>query len=696
MHPTAKSNEKDNAIANYKEKSAKTNALLAERDALLTEQEARLVKQEARPEKLDVLSDDELDHISALQSLAAAKDIALAERDARLAENDRMLAEQSKRIVKLQSEVETLSTTIHRAEQIIAYVTQRFASAMKKRSFRRLRHALKVRFFRLPVGTSRYSLIRNSVFFDKNYYLSSNPDVKAEKLDPVVHYLQLGGRQGRDPGPQFSEAGYRALSPDVAATSLSSLEHYESHGRSEGRRLLAPGPSLNVLAAAARLKKSARLLDPVSLQQLLERSGLFDPAAYLELNKDLLSSGVDPWAHFLSGGLQEGRPFTTPSVVARALSRLAPEIQDALLEVNERLSGEASQEQLRKAAQPLITSDYKIAVYCNSQGNFFMQEIANVFYWQLKALGINAHLRSDESELSEKFNIRTFVAPHEFFWLGRGERWRDLAGAPGSILYNVEQAQTKWFCRAAPYLIQAPLVLDINFQTAILLRQLGCNSIHYMPPYLPACPYTIPQLEVSQIDHVRGYNFSRNSFDWTQHPGLAERPIDILFVGTGSERRLKAIERLRGLADKYRFLCVYTHQSSPLNDTNGQTRKLGLRDAHALAQRSKIVLNVHRDWIGYFEWPRMVMQGFWQGACVVSDPCFPDPVFTSGVHFLEEATRHLPELLDWLLGTPDGQTKMNEIAAAGYGRAVSPAVKVAMLAPMMTALHRVAAGTVST
>jgi SAM-dependent methyltransferase len=712
--------QKSNAIAGYKEKIAKANALLAERDERLAEQEARLAKREAQPEKQEALLNDQLDRIGAMQSLIAAKDIAIvegrrqiealaAERDARLGENDRLLAEQSTRIAKLQSELETLSRTIHRAEQIIAYVTQRYAAAMKKRSFRRLRHAVKVRFFRLPVRTSRYSLIRDSVFFDKNFYLISNPDVKAGKLDPVVHYLDFGGQEGRDPGPQFSETGYRALSPDVAVTSLSALEHYESHGRNEGRRLLAPGPRLNApgphdesnhttpaASVAAEPPEKPAIPDPSVIRRALERSGLFDLAAYLEMNEDVRSSGLDPWAHFLGDGLRDGRPFTAPDLVARALSRLAPDIQDEFRKVNERLSGDSGEEEVAEAAQALTTAGYKVAVYCNLNGNFFVQEIANVVYWQLKALGINAQLRTEESELNELFHIRIFIAPHEFFRLGRGEMWRDLAGAPGSVLYNTEQAQTKRFCAAVPFLIRAPLVLDINFQTAILSRKLECNSLYYMPPYLPACPYTIPELDVSQFRHLRGYEFSRKPFDWTQHAGLADRPIDILFVGTGSERRLKAIESLRELTDKYRFLCIYIHQTLPLNDINDKTRNVGLRNSRALAQRSKIVLNIHRDWIGGVEWPRMVMQGFWQGACVVSDPCFPDPFFVSGVHFLEEATRHLREMLDWLLGTPEGQLKMNEIAAAGHRRAVSPEARAATLAPMLTALRGVAGGAAGT
>ena len=142
----------------------------------------------------------------------------------------------------MQSEIERLAAAIDRAEQIIAHLAERYTTTLEKRSLRKFRHALQVALFRLPVRTSRYKLLRNSVFFDKNFYLLSNPDVKAAGFDAAVHYLQFGGKEGRDPGPHFSEARYRALSPDVAATSLSALEHYETYGRKGGRRLLAPEP----------------------------------------------------------------------------------------------------------------------------------------------------------------------------------------------------------------------------------------------------------------------------------------------------------------------------------------------------------------------------------------------------------------------------------------------------------------------
>ena len=214
---------------------------------------------------------------------------------------------------------------------------------------------------------------------------------------------------------------------------------------------------------------------------------------------------------------------------------------------------------------------------------------------------------------------------------------------------------------------------------------MGLNALHYMPPYLSKCPYTVSQPDVSGVDLVRGYAFSRARFDWKSHRGLTDRPIDILFVGTDSERRRIAIERLRELTDRYRFICVYTHQHAPLTNANYQTTSPEINCA--LAQRSKIVLNIHRSWLGYFEWSRMVMQGFWQGACVVSDPSLPNPIFKPNNHFLEENIRHLPELLHWLLGTSDGRMKIEHIAEAGQSRARSRAARTAMLLPMLSSLR---------
>lgn len=57
-------------------------------------------------------------------------------------------------------------------------------------------------------------------FFDRAFYLSSNPDVARAGTDPIEHYLSHGAREGRTPAPWFDVAAYRAaarLSPSEDA-----------------------------------------------------------------------------------------------------------------------------------------------------------------------------------------------------------------------------------------------------------------------------------------------------------------------------------------------------------------------------------------------------------------------------------------------------------------------------------------------
>jgi hypothetical protein len=77
--------------------------------------------------------------------------------------------------------------------------------------------------------------IRNSLFFNSEHYLETNPDVRAAGLDAALHYLVHGGREGRDPGPFFSTKAYLARYPDVAEAEVNPLLHYETQGRRQNR-----------------------------------------------------------------------------------------------------------------------------------------------------------------------------------------------------------------------------------------------------------------------------------------------------------------------------------------------------------------------------------------------------------------------------------------------------------------------------
>ncbi|OMQ42876.1 glycoside hydrolase family 99-like domain-containing protein [Ensifer sp. 1H6] len=135
--------------------------------------------------------------------------------------------------------------------------------------------------------------IRGSGLFDATFYLTRNPDVAAANVDPVVHYLSHGWREGRDPSVHFSTIGYLAAYPDVAAKELNPLLHYYKYGREERR-------GTGGVSAQHDLENAADV-------RIIGESNLFDAEFYLAHNPDVVAAKIDPVIHYVTSGWHEGR-----------------------------------------------------------------------------------------------------------------------------------------------------------------------------------------------------------------------------------------------------------------------------------------------------------------------------------------------------------------------------------------------------
>jgi hypothetical protein len=103
-----------------------------------------------------------------------------------------------------------------------------------------------LRFIKQLWGTSNLSsIIRMSVqltlltqsdFFDIDYYLQNNPDVKASVMNPALHFLLHGGFEGRKPSVWFNTVYYLQVNADVAVCGINPLVHFLKYGRNEGRK----------------------------------------------------------------------------------------------------------------------------------------------------------------------------------------------------------------------------------------------------------------------------------------------------------------------------------------------------------------------------------------------------------------------------------------------------------------------------
>jgi hypothetical protein len=72
------------------------------------------------------------------------------------------------------------------------------------------------------------SLIEASPAFDARWYLEQNPDVVDAGISPALHYLQAGGREGRDPGPHFDTRAYRRSHPELGSDANPLLDYLQS------------------------------------------------------------------------------------------------------------------------------------------------------------------------------------------------------------------------------------------------------------------------------------------------------------------------------------------------------------------------------------------------------------------------------------------------------------------------------------
>ena len=126
-------------------------------------------------------------------------------------------------------------------------------------------------------------VIETSGFFDEEYYLSHNPDVKNAKVEPTKHFLRHGWKEGRAPSEKFDCAWYLDQYPDVKNAGVNPLLHYLKYGKAEGR-IVMPLQSVASQEPAVKINKS---IDHVSHKSLVPDNLVLEPDLIEVLEKAL-------------------------------------------------------------------------------------------------------------------------------------------------------------------------------------------------------------------------------------------------------------------------------------------------------------------------------------------------------------------------------------------------------------------------
>lgn len=149
--------------------------------------------------------------------------------------------------------------------------------------------------------------VADSGLFDGKWYRTLYADVADAGVDPLLHYVRFGDREGRSPQKLFDPVYYRKHARPRCPAFMNTLLHYAWFGSRFGART----------------------------------SEWFDTRYYLENSPDVRGAGLNPLLHFVRNGWAEGRRSFEDFDRVRLLRELpvfdpeaaASEVQDASLPV---------------------------------------------------------------------------------------------------------------------------------------------------------------------------------------------------------------------------------------------------------------------------------------------------------------------------------------------------------------------------
>jgi hypothetical protein len=366
--------------------------------------------------------------------------------------------------------------------------------------------------------------------------------------------------------------------------------------------------------------------------QGFDPSPLFSTNHYLWRNPDVLRAQLNPLVHYIRYGLKEGRRAWSSPQVMRFQGDLVNDPD---------LSFEISEE--NTASWPKLKPGDKVIIYSHSQGHLTFSQFKSLLAQAFRSMNIEVICANElDNILDASISMTIVLAPHDFFFLARAPDYKEKRFEK-AIMVNTEQMPSRWFARIMPILYHAPMTLDTHLQTAASLKRLGINA-----RFLP-------------IGWVETEPMFQNLENWS------DRSIDLLWIGSNSRRRHQWFVESEPRLKLHKSLIRLIGVVGPL--TGLDPRAVLPEQYLQFSRQTKIQLNIHHFNMPYFEWQRMIHFGLMQQNCIVTEHTSRVPGLSPGEHYLEESKEHIPELVNWLLLSKEGQEKCCQVSQAGYLKA---------------------------
>lgn len=269
-----------------------------------------------------------------------------------------------------------------------------------------------------------------------------------------------------------------------------------------------------------------------------------------------------------------------------------------------------------------------------SRQNIFFAELLDALAHALVEKGVTVEQAVDYfPELRDEL-VYVFI-PHELLPLLMPDAHPSEPQLRRSVTICTEQPGTQWFEECARISKRAAATIDINRLGVAALGKLGVESRFLQLGYTP------------RWDHWHG---ERDS----------ERSVDLAFLAGVTPRRLTAVARCaRHLAGRRTELhlpeAVVPHQADSDFFISGACK-------WEMLGRSKLLMNVHRSELGYFEWQRAI-ESMINGCVLLSEHSLGFEPLVPGEHFVSVSYDSLDVALVALL---DDDERLAQMRMSAY------------------------------
>ncbi|HEX5711866.1 MAG TPA: glycosyltransferase [Solirubrobacterales bacterium] len=258
--------------------------------------------------------------------------------------------------------------------------------------------------------------------------------------------------------------------------------------------------------------------------------------------------------------------------------------------------------------------------------NAFFQDLAQALVEELERLGASARIVVGEFPEQRQGSVTVLLPPHEYAALSQVRPTPAMLRR--CVLISAEQPSTQFFDWNVELARDAGAVLDINGRAVRAYGETGIAAAHLQLGY---------------------------SESWDRRAAVAERDIDVLFVGRSTKRREKALASYADALERLRCHILLSDDSTP--NTDDGTNFLSGENKLRLLSRSKVLLNVHGEDEPYFEWLR-VAEAMSCGCAVVTEHSTDLEPLRDGLDVISGRLESLGLLAAWLAEDDDARAKL--------------------------------------